>query len=263
MRVMASVSDTPSRWLMGTKRREEASLRLFCFPYSGGTALVFRGWMARLPATVDVCPVQLPGRGPRIAEALRERIGPLVEELAEGLGPYLDRPFCLYGHSFGALLAFELARGFRRRGILPAHLFVSGHVAPGKPYREGPIHDLPDELFLKAITAMGGTPAEVLENRELMEILLPILRADFTVCETYVYADEPPLSCGITVLGGLDDPMTTLQDLEVWRKETTGPFGLTMLPGDHFFVHSAEDLLLDTLGRELGVIVRGLPGETV
>jgi medium-chain acyl-[acyl-carrier-protein] hydrolase len=245
-----------NRWIAGTKRNDEALVRLFCFPYSGGTALVFRGWAARLPATVDVCPVQLPGRGPRLAEAPRTNLGSLVADAAEGITPYLDRPFCLYGHSLGALVAFELARRLRRLGKPAVHLFASGHGAPGRPYREGDIHDLSDELFTAAITRMGGTPTEVLENRELMEILLPVLRADFTVCETYAPSDEPPLSSGITVFGGLDDPLTTREDLEAWRKETTGSFSLALLPGNHFFLHTAEDLLLDRLGRELEVIAR-------
>ncbi|MFE1748554.1 thioesterase II family protein [Coleofasciculus sp. H7-2] len=246
-------------WIIFPKSKTQASLRLFCFPYAGGGANTFRAWHEHLPVSVEVCAIELPGRGKRIWEAPFTQALPLVQAIACALLPYLDKPFAFFGHSMGALVSFEVARLLRREyGISPAHLFVSGRSAPQIPLKEPPIHALPEPAFIEELRRLNGTPEAVLENVELMELLLPILRADFAVLETYVYATEPPLQCPIAAFGGLQDVKVSVERLEAWRQQTSADFSLQMLPGDHFFVQSAQPLLLQFLSRELDSISRGV-----
>lgn len=237
-------------WISFRKPAPETRLRLFCFPYAGAGALIFRTWSDALPADVDVCPVQLPGRGTRLMERPFTNLSTLVEALAPALVPLLDRPFAFFGHSLGALVGFELARQVRRQyGVHPVRLFISACRAPQIPQRGPPIHTLPEKEFLAELRRLNGTPSELLNHQELMEIMLPLLRADFALFETYVYSTEPPLSCPISAFGGLQDHRVRDTDLEAWRTQTSGFFSSQMFPGDHFFLN--EPLLLRALAMEL------------
>jgi medium-chain acyl-[acyl-carrier-protein] hydrolase len=209
---------------------------------------------------VEVCPVQLPGRESRLREPPLTRLEPLVPALLEGLSPFLDLPFAFFGHSMGALIAFELAHELARRGASgPRHLFVSARRAPRLPSREGPIANLPEPEFLVHLRELNGTPEEVLAHAELMELLLPLLRADFALHESFVYRAAEPLAVGISAFGGLADPDVTREDLAGWREETRGSFGLRMLPGDHFFIHSATAMITEAVARDLAELE--LPAE--
>jgi medium-chain acyl-[acyl-carrier-protein] hydrolase len=237
-------------WIPLRKPVPEARLRLFCFPYAGAGALIFRNWPEGLPADIEVCPVQLPGRGTRLTERPFTQLSPLVEALAQALVPLLDRPFAFFGHSLGALISFELARRVRRRyGVHPVRLFVSAGRAPQIPHRGPPIHVLPEKEFLAELRRLNGTPGELLDHQELMEIMLPILRADFELYETYVYSSELPLNCAISAFGGLQDRSVNDSDLEAWRAQTSVSFSLRMFPGDHFFLNQPS--LLRVLSQEL------------
>jgi len=239
-------------WITFRKPNPQARLRLFCFPYAGTGASIFRTWPDGLPADVEVCPVQCPGRGTRLTETPFTQLSPLVQALAQALVPLLDKPFAFFGHSLGALVAFELARRLRRQsGVQPARLFVSADRAPQIPPRDRPIHALPEREFLLELRRLNGVPGKVLENAELMEIMLPVLRADFAVYETYVYSTEPPLDCFISSFGGLQDHRVSRGDLEAWRDQTSVSFSLRMFPGDHFFLNTTQPLLLQVLSQEL------------
>jgi len=180
------------------------------------------------------------------------KIEPLVEDMTERLWPLLDQPFAFFGHSLGAMVAFEMARRLRSQGrSLPIHLFVSASRAPQLATR-GPIaYDLPEPMFIEELRRLNGTAAEVLEDSELMRLMLPMLRADFEAAQTYNYSPELPLSCPITVYGGLTDHAIRREDLESWRVHTTGSFTLQMFPGDHFYLHSEEPLLIEKLSSDL------------
>jgi medium-chain acyl-[acyl-carrier-protein] hydrolase len=207
-----------------------------------------------LPADVEVCPVQLPGRGTRLTEPPFTQLSRLVQALAEALFPLLDKPFAFFGHSLGALVSFELARQLRRLhgvGVQPVHLFVSADRAPQIPYRDLPIHSLPEGQFLVELRRLKGTPREALEDEELMQSMLPVLRADFAVYETYVFSTEPPLNCPISTYGGLQDHKVSRGDLEAWRDQTSVSFSLRMFPGDHFFLNTTQPVLLRVLSQEL------------
>ncbi len=254
---MPSVPTTPNSWFAYPKPNPQASLRLFCFPYAGGRASVFRTWPEGLPTTVEVCPVQLPGRGSRLREAPFTRLSPLVQAIAQALLPHLDKPFAFFGHCVGALVSFELARQLRRQyGLSPAHFFVSGCGTPQIPDPNPLIHALPDSAFLEELRRRNGTPQEILEDPEMMQLLLPILRADFLMYETYTYTSEAPLDCPISAFGGLQDHAVSRERLEAWREQTSASFSLRMLPGNHFFLHTAQPHLLWMLSRELHRLVR-------
>jgi len=213
---------------------------------------VFRDWSNGLPADVEVCPIQFPGRGTRLMEPPYNRLSLLVEALIQALLPLLDKPFALFGHSLGSLVSFELARQiWANHQLRPVRLFVSAGPAPQVPRRNSPIHDLPEKEFMAELRRLNGIPAELLSNKELMDIVLPSLRADFALFESYRYLSGPPLNCPISTFGGLSDNRVNHDDLEAWRDQTTVSFTIRMFPGDHFFLKSTQPLLLRALSQEL------------
>ncbi len=241
------------RWIKVFQPRPRAVLRLVCFPYAGGGASVYRQWPGSLPESVEVWAVQLPGRESRFREEAFRSMEPLADEAARVLSGRLALPFAFFGHSMGAALAFEITRRLRRAGApLPLHLFVSGRTAPRTPYDEEPIHDLPREEFFEALRRFEGTPEEVLQHEELMAMLEPILRADFSVSETYEYSPDPePLPVPITVLGGVQDHEVPVEKLDAWAQETDAGCRRHLLDGGHFFLHERRNEVLDIVGREL------------
>jgi medium-chain acyl-[acyl-carrier-protein] hydrolase len=255
--MISQTAIAPSRtqanpWLSCPKPNPQADLRLFCFPYSGAGAQIYYPWAEMLPKSLEVCPVQLPGRESRLSEPPFTQLAPLVKELVPAILPHLNKPFAFFGHSMGALVSFELARRLRREhGLSPVHLFVSGHGAPHLPDREPAIHDLPEPEFVAKVRSLNGMPEEILNHDELMELLVPILRADFTLCGTYTFRPDAPLDCPISALGGLQDEHVPRRDLEAWQEHTDGPFSVRMFPGDHFYLNADRPLLLRTLAREL------------
>jgi medium-chain acyl-[acyl-carrier-protein] hydrolase len=228
-----------------------------CFPYAGGTASVFRSWHPQLPGQVEVLAIRLPGRGERSAEPPLTEWHELVAPLSAALSTVLDGPFVFFGHSLGALIGFEVARWLRRhRGINPERLLVAGRRAPQVPDDEPPVSATSDEEFTRRLRELKGTPPEILEHAELFALVLPRLRADFKLGETYAYVPEPPLRCPITAFGGADDDETLEGKLDAWSAHTSGTFTTHLLPGDHFFLHSRECELLSLVGAEL---CRSLP----
>jgi medium-chain acyl-[acyl-carrier-protein] hydrolase len=205
-----------------------------------------------LPADVEVCPIQFPGRGTRLTEPPFSQLSQLVEALTETLLPLLDKPFALFGHSLGSLVIFELARRLRAiHQLRPLRLFVSAGPAPQIPHRGTPIHGLPEKEFAAELNRLNGTPAELLNHDELMEIVLPSLRADFALYESYQYSSGPPLNCPISTFGGLSDQKVSHSDLEAWREQTSLSFSIRMFPGDHFFLKTTQPLLLRAISQEL------------
>jgi surfactin synthase thioesterase subunit len=219
--------------------------------------VVFRSWAELLPADVDVWAVQAPGRARRLREPPLERIELIVDEVLTAVAPDVDVPMVVFGHSMGALVAFELARALRRHELPePAQVFVSGHQAPHLPPVEPPTQGLPDEAFLERLRRLDGMPEEVLQHQELMAVFLPLLRADFAAAEAYEYRDEPPLSCGITAFGGRGDRLVLPEQLEAWRVHTIGCFDVHLLPGGHFFLHHSAPTLLAVIARDVEHLLR-------
>ncbi|HEU4507289.1 MAG TPA: alpha/beta fold hydrolase [Pyrinomonadaceae bacterium] len=244
-------------WLVRWQKDEVVRLRLFCFPYAGGSAWSFCSWQQDLPAGVEVCGIELPGRATRQSETPYARLSTLNEAMTEALLPCLDKPFALFGHSMGALIAFEFARYLRRKHrLVPRHLFVSGRRTPQIPYRERRTYDLSDEDFIQDLLLDG--PAEYALDPQLVRLLLPMMRADFEVVQTYVYEPGLPLLCPITVFGGLQDHSVSSEELHEWRHQTTGSYSVVMLPGDHFFIKTAQRELLRAMSQELDQLVKSI-----
>lgn len=240
-------------WLICPRPNPKATLRLFCFSYAGAGASIFHSWSTQFPSNdVEICSVQLPGRESRLKEPLFTDLASLVQAMIPTLSIYLDRPFALFGHSLGALISFEVARNLRQLNCpTPLHLIVSGRHAPQLPAPTPPIHQLPDTEFVEKLYRYNGTPEKVLKNAELMKLFLPILRADFTLNETYVYISEPPLGCPISAFGGLQDEQVSHASIAAWREQTYSHFSMHMFSGDHFYLKSQQKELLLAISDRL------------
>lgn len=244
------------RWLGALRPDRQARVRLLCFPYAGGGAAAFRDWSGLFPPAVEVVPVQLPGRDNRFKEAPFTALPQLIDAFVPCLPPVLDLPYALLGHSMGALIGFELARRMRRDGLpAPLCLFVSGRGSPRSPRRGGVLHTAPPEVVLRALQRMNGTSEAILQDAEVMRVLLPRLRADFALSETYEYVNDVPLACPISALGGLDDEGTDSASLQAWGDETVGGFRWRLLPGDHFFLHSARSQFVEAVYSDLCLLL--------
>jgi medium-chain acyl-[acyl-carrier-protein] hydrolase len=250
---MAKQASAP--WIV--RSRSHPRLRLFCFPYAGGGASIFRLWSKDLPEEVEVCPVYLPGRENRFLEPGFTDVHALAQTLTDELLPYTDIPFALFGHSMGGMICYVWACHMRKlHGRTPAHIFISGQRAPQLPPRHAPIHHLPDAAFLEELFRLGGTPAAVMQNKELMELMLPLLRADFTLYETYTYVPDAPFDCPISTYYGEQDDLVSANELAAWGEHARGPFTLTGIPGKHFFLQSSQNLLLQAINQELVALLK-------
>lgn len=244
----------PNRTLVQFRPGTHARLRLLCFPYAGGSAAVYRAWALAVPPHIDLCAVQYPGRGHRLAEHPLDRMSTLIEALAEDLRPVLRQPFAFFGHSLGGVVAFELARLLRKETHpSPARLIASGRRAPHiSSSRHGQLHDLPERELIEELEALNGTPKEVLEHPEMMEIVLPFLRADLAIDETYVFSEDAALDCPISAYGGEEDRFVHEDEILAWGRHTRAAFRARTFPGDHFFIHSAGIPVLRAILEDLG-----------
>lgn len=239
-------------WIVRTQARARPKIRLFCFPYAGGGASLYRNWSSKLPVEVEVCAIQLPGRESRFREPAFSQLEPLIEKLAQELRPAAALPFAFFGYSLGALISFELTRYLRHHQMPgPKHLFVAAHRAPQMARRTETIHGLYGTDFIQALHRLGGTPQAVLQNQELMEMMSPMLRADFQIYERYDYKNEQSLACPITAYGGALDRTVSESELAGWSEQTSSTFQLRMLPGGHFFLQDSQDLLIQSVAQGL------------
>lgn len=251
---MSNGTDSANSWLPYCKQDTGRPLRLFCLPYAGGAAPIFRSWPAILGSKIEVCPIELPGRGTRFREKAESYLVSLAQSVCDGILPHLDRPFLLFGHSMGALLGFEVLKHlYKTQGLTPVLFFAAGRNAAHIP--EGKVsYDLPDPALMERLQELNGTPAGLMDHPEFTKLMMPTLRADFAISETYVYKEGPPLKCPIVALGGISDPETNMEGLEAWQQHTSSFFKLRIFPGEHFFLNTAKELMLQTIVEEIDAV---------
>ena len=235
-------------------------LRLYCFPYAGGSAFNFLPWQAALDSTIEVCAVQLPGRGERLTQEPYRTMPELIAALLPVFARPSEVPFAFFGHSLGGLLAFELARSLALHGLrMPIHLFASGSPAPRHRVASRQVHRLEDAALVQVLQEYNGTPPELLANRELLTLVLPMIRADFAVAETYQYRVGRLLDVPITVLAGKADECGSLEQVSGWQRETSGACRVLWFEGDHFFINSHRKGVLEALNAALLEAMRAQP----
>ena len=243
-------------WLVPIRPNRSATLRLFCFAYAGGGASVYMPWAKLLPDDVEIVAVQLPGREARFHEAPLTNLVEVMDGIAHAVGANLDKPYMLFGHSLGALIAFELTRRFVAHARpLPQALVVSGKRSPQMPSRRRPFARLPDAEFIAEIANYKGTPSSILENRELMDLILPRLRADATLFDDSQYRSSGRLPCPIVAFGGSDDAHVNADELLGWG-ELTETFSHHTFIGDHFFIHGQQDAVIAALSDAIRAATR-------
>lgn len=251
---------TQSPWLLSMGRRPQARLNLVCFAFAGGSAGAFRDLAKKVPEQVEVTAVQLPGREGRYAEPFARRIDEIVSVIRRELLTIPIRPTVFFGYSMGALIAFELARHMPRAFPL-RHLVVAAKEPPHVAGERPKLHALDDDALIDKVRELGGTPADVLASRELMEFFLPRLRADFEVNETHSH-EPKPLDCPILALGGREDKLALPERVLRWGELTTGPSSAKLFDGKHFFFFERADAqaaLIDVLKSELEPEVEPVP----
>jgi medium-chain acyl-[acyl-carrier-protein] hydrolase len=244
------MGDSKSNWLVD-RLNPRARMRLFCLPYAGGGGAVYRTWQSSFPDGIEVCCVQLPGRESRFAEPLFTKMDPLVEALAEALVSALDRPFAFFGHSMGGLIAYELAKLLRHEyQMTPNHLFVSACHAPEIPDPTPHWHSLSDQELMAELRTLTSFPREALEHAELMQIMLPKIRADSAVTETYIYRPAEPFHFPLTAFASEQDEMIPREAIEPWRNHTRAAFDLVLVDGHHMFVQErSQQIIRVILGK--------------
>jgi surfactin synthase thioesterase subunit len=250
---MALVRAPRSKWLLGlTPDRQTPSTRLFCFPHAGGSAYAYRSWAVRLPQDIELVGVEPPGRSERLREPAYGDARALVEHLLGILSPLLDLPFAIFGHSMGALLAFELSQQLERMGLpRPVHLFVSARPAPHSPVCRTELHRLSDQALWKAACARGGVPELIQGDTSFQRLFLPLFRRDMELVETYVQSRPKPISVPITALGGVDDDHPTIEQLRDWAGYSSTTFSTRTFAGGHFFLRQEEAALVEFVSRVL------------
>lgn len=218
--------------------RPAARMRLVCFPFAGGSAATYTPWTQYLHEDAELIAIQLPGRGSRLVENPYDSIDAMVADLHTGMSDFLDKPCIFFGHSMGAKIAFELACALHRNNQpLPARFIVSGSAAPFIPRRSAMVHALPDAAFKKRLTELNGTPERVLQNTELMSYLMPTLRADFKIAETYRREKDCILPTTLAIYGGNRDEVIAEADLMAWREVFSDVADIKLYEGGHFFIN--------------------------
>ncbi|GHH64342.1 thioesterase [Streptosporangium violaceochromogenes] len=239
-------------WLRCLRPRPRATVRLFCFAHAGGSATAYREWPDLLPASIEPYGVQPPGRADRFGEPVPADMDELVGPVAEETLPLLDRPFALFGHSMGALAAYETTRLLEARGAGPVRLFVSGCAAPHEPRRERELSSYDDERLVAELAGYGGTDAQILAHEEMRRVVLPYVRGDLRLVERYRHRPGPPLRTPVSVIVGDADPLVTPAQAEAWRTRTLADFSLTVMTGDHFYLQPRRAAVVAEVARRMG-----------
>lgn len=234
-------------WLRRYHPAPDAGVRLVCFPHAGGSATFYFPVSRALSRSVEVLPVQYPGRQERRSEPCVGDIGELADRVVEELLPLDDtKPLALFGHSMGAVVAYEVARRLESKGIKPLRLFVSGRRAPSCT-REGNVHLRDDNGLIDELKKLSGTDSQILGDPDMLRMILPAVRSDYRAVESYRHVPGPPLDCPVTALTGDDDPQVTLDEAKAWSEHTAGGFELKVYEGGHFYLNSHAAAVMEAI----------------
>ncbi|VEL98323.1 surfactin synthase thioesterase subunit [Alteromonas sp. 76-1] len=222
----------------------QAQFRLFLFPYAGGSASIYMPWLNELASSVEVVIVQPPGRGSRLAETPYDNMSSLVTKILSFSEFLCEKPSVFFGHSLGSRVAYETCVQLQNNNLpLPRHLIASGSKAPHIKSGKRNVHNLPEDEFIDELIKLKGTPKEILENQEIISMLIPLLRADFKIADSYL-ASGKRLPIPITVLGGEDDVDVKYDQLIAWRELTDDDFAYSVVAGDHFFINTERKVVI-------------------
>jgi pyochelin biosynthetic protein PchC len=258
---MASPAADGDLWIRRYHPAPGSAIRLVCLPHAGGSASYYFGVSRELAPGIEVLAVQYPGRQDRHREPLIDSVADLADQISTALVPIAGQPFAFFGHSMGAILAFEVAQRLRTRlGVSPQRLFVSGRRAPSET-RTGNVHRRDDAGLLAELNRLGGTDKRLLNDPELLSAILTVSRNDYKAAETYAWVPGGPLDCPVTALIGSADPQATVEEAKVWREHTTGAFDLRVFPGGHFYLDQARAEVLETIVTGLAGVVHADPRE--
>ncbi|WLW50147.1 thioesterase II family protein [Streptomyces sp. YU58] len=252
-RTASEATGLAHQWLRSPKPRRRPRLRLVCFPHAGGSARFFYPWLRHLPTGVELLAAQYPGRDDRIDEPVIDRMDRLADPLGEAVAEVADVPLVLFGHSMGASVAFEVARRLEGRSVsLVRHLFVSARPAPfsADPALR-PVRD--DDTLVRELARLGGTDTTLFDDPDVRAALLPAVRSDYRLIESYRYRPGPPLSCPVTAVVGSHDPEVPHGFAEAWNAATTGTFTMRVIPGGHFYLIERRPALIAYLLTALGL----------
>ncbi len=240
-------------WVTCPRPQPDAKLRLFCLPFAGGGASLYRPWTTQLAPTIEVCPIQLPGRENRYSEKPITDAHQMAQIIATQMLPFLDRPYAIFGHSMGALLAYEVTRELARlKARAPEILFVSAHRAPHLPRKRALLHALPNAQFIESLKQYGGFPEEILNNQEFIDFVLPTMRSDMTLCDLYAFKNEDfQLNLPIEIFAGAGDPEAGPDEMKAWADYSQNRSNLKVFEGGHFFLRSHSKELLDHISGSI------------
>jgi surfactin synthase thioesterase subunit len=240
-------------WLRRFHPATGSAVRLVCFPHAGGSASFFHPVSARLSPAIEVLGVQYPGRQDRRAEPNIDAIPGLADAIHAVLRGFADRPLAFFGHSMGAVLAYEVGLRLRRDGVTLARLYASGRRAPSR-YRPETVHEQGDERLIAEVRQLSGMDAGLLDDPETLEMIMPALRSDYRAIETYRHTPGQLLTCPVVALVGDADPRVDLDEARAWADHTTGPFDLRIFPGDHFYLVGQSAQVIALIRDDLAAV---------
>lgn len=244
-----------SSWFVRPVKRLHAKINLFCLPYAGGSARIYQSWSEYLPEFVEVVAIELPGRGRRMQEPAFDSMKALVQELSGALHSQIEKPYVVLGHSMGSRIGLNALYELHRSGCpLPLHFIASGSAPPHITKERKKIHKLSDDELIKELQSYDGTPEEVINNKELMEIYLPLLRADFAVAEEESTPNLSQLNCNATVFGGTNDSNVSKEDCLAWQEYFSPPIEVSIFEGGHFFIESARNEVIEKVSRIINTL---------
>ena len=237
-------------WYLEYKKNPYALIRLFCFHHSGGGASSYYPWIDQLSHNIEMIAVQLPGRENRFSEPLNNSVEDIVAQLSKKFSVYTDKPFFTFGHSLGALISFEFIKAVHQSfSVYPHHMIISATKAPHLPFRMEHLSQLNDKTLKEQLRIYNGIDERILNNNEILDLFLPIIKSDFSIYETYNFSESKPFPCDILALSGMEDKTVTTEDILGWEKYTEGKFEHLSFPGEHFFVRDNQKRILEIINQ--------------